>query len=77
LPLPGKEFYFLGGFKMIYQNGAKTVFQIRYRGSVYSVEDGIFRNDGIGTDFETFDEAYKVLKMLPQWEQASAEIEEF
>jgi hypothetical protein len=77
LLLPGREFYFLGGFKMIYQNGAQTVFQIRYRGSVYSVEDGFFRNDGKGTDFETFDDALEVFKTLPEWEQNAAEIEEF
>lgn len=62
---------------MTYPNGAQTVFQIRYRGSVYSVEDGVFRNDGIGTDFETFDDALEVFKTLPEWEQNAAEIEEF
>lgn len=62
---------------MTYPNGAQTVFQIRYRGSVYSVEDGIFRNDGIGTDFETFSDAWEVFKTLPELEQNAAEIEEF
>ena len=62
---------------MTYPNGAQTVFQIRYRGSVYSVEDGIFRNDGIGTDFETFSDAWEVFKTLPEWEQNAADIEEF
>ena len=62
---------------MTYPNGAQTVFQITYRGSVYSVEDGLFRNDGIGTDFETFSDAWEVFKTLPEWEQNAAEIEEF
>jgi hypothetical protein len=46
-------------------------------GSVYSVEDKFFRNDGKGTDFETFDDAWEVFKTLPEWEQNGAEIEEF
>lgn len=62
---------------MTYPNGAQTVFQIRYRGSVYSVDDGFFRNDGIGTDFETFSDAWEVFKTLSEWEQNAAEIEEF
>lgn len=62
---------------MTYPNGAQTVFQIRYRGSVYSVDDEFFRNDGIGTDFETFSDAWEVFKTLPEWEQNAAEIEEF
>ena len=43
---------------MTYPNGAQTVFQIICMGSVYSVEDGFFRNDGKGTDFKTFDDAW-------------------
>lgn len=62
---------------MTYPNGAQTVFQITYRGSVYSVENGLFRNDGIGTDFETFSDAWEVFKTLPEWEQNAAKIEEF
>lgn len=62
---------------MTYPNGAQTVFQIIYRGSVYSVDDGLFRNDGIGTDFETFSDAWEVFKTLSEWEQNAAEIEEF
>lgn len=62
---------------MTYPNGAQTVFQIICRGSVYSVDDGFFRNDGIGTDFETFSDAWEVFKTLPEWEQNAAEIEEF
>ena len=62
---------------MIYPNGAQTVFQITCMGSVYSVEDGFFRNDGKGTDFETFSDAWEVFKTLPELEQNAAEIEEF
>lgn len=62
---------------MTYPNGAQTVFQVTCMGSVYSVEAGFFRNDGKGTDFKTFDDAWEVFKTLPEWEQNAAEIEEF
>lgn len=62
---------------MTYPNGAQTVFQITCMGSVYSVKDGFFRNDGKGTDFKTLSDAWEVFKTLPEYEQNAAEIEEF
>ena len=60
---------------MTYPNGAQTVFQIICRGSVYSVDDGFFRNDGIGTDFETFDELKAIIEEMKAGRIEKVEIE--